>query len=255
MALAPRLVGKTIAEGPLFHLIAGPEREGAGEAAGIDGVRRLYAFSRLEREPQTIYVAVGIPSSYAFDDARRALTSSMFTLAIAAFLTLLAARLVSERSVLRRTRALTAAAARMAAGDLATRVGDGGAAGDELTRLAATFDDMAANLQRAHEGEQQRYLQLLERDRALQSASHTLELQKQRLDVLSQELLRAQEQGMRKVDVFVTSDRDFTDPGAVADRLSAQVRIMLPAVFLRQIAGWTSEELEAIRDRTWADLT
>jgi predicted nucleic acid-binding protein len=56
------------------------------------------------------------------------------------------------------------------------------------------------------------------------------------------------------VDVFVTTDRDFTDPGAVAERFSRQVRVMLPAVFLRDALGWSSEALEAIRSRTWPDL-
>jgi hypothetical protein len=29
---------------------------------------------------------------------------------------------------------------------------------------------------------------------------------------------------------------------------------MLPAVFLHDVLGWSSEALEAIRTRTWADL-
>jgi hypothetical protein len=56
------------------------------------------------------------------------------------------------------------------------------------------------------------------------------------------------------IHIFVTSDRDFTDPGATADRLQARVRIMLPAVFLRDVLGWSSEALEEIRNRRWEDL-
>lgn len=56
------------------------------------------------------------------------------------------------------------------------------------------------------------------------------------------------------VDIFVTNDRDFTDPGATADRLRAQVQIMLVAVFLRDVLGWPSETLETIRTRRWEDL-
>jgi hypothetical protein len=29
---------------------------------------------------------------------------------------------------------------------------------------------------------------------------------------------------------------------------------MLPAVFLRDVVGWSSEAMEAIRTRTWEDL-
>jgi predicted nucleic acid-binding protein len=57
------------------------------------------------------------------------------------------------------------------------------------------------------------------------------------------------------VDVFVTNDRDFTDPGATAVRFRERVRVMLPAVFLRDVMGWQSEELEAIRHRRWEDVT
>jgi hypothetical protein len=56
------------------------------------------------------------------------------------------------------------------------------------------------------------------------------------------------------VDIFVSNDRDFTDPTATAERFRSRVRVMLPAVFLRDVLGWSSEALEAIRNRTWADL-
>ncbi|MPZ15392.1 MAG: hypothetical protein GEU73_13370 [Chloroflexi bacterium] len=58
-----------------------------------------------------------------------------------------------------------------------------------------------------------------------------------------------------EVDIFVSSDRDFTDPSATAERFRARVRVMLPAVFLRDVLGWSSEALEAIRIRTWAERT
>ncbi len=57
-----------------------------------------------------------------------------------------------------------------------------------------------------------------------------------------------------EVDIFVTNDRDFTDPGATAERFRQRVRVMLPAAFLRDILGWSSEALEVIRDRRWVDL-
>ncbi len=56
------------------------------------------------------------------------------------------------------------------------------------------------------------------------------------------------------VDIFVSNDRDFTDLTATAERFQTRVRVMLPAVFLRDVLGWSSEALEAIRTRTWADL-
>lgn len=57
-----------------------------------------------------------------------------------------------------------------------------------------------------------------------------------------------------RVTTFVTLDRDFAEPGATATRFSERVRVMLPAVFLRDVMGWGSAELESIRERRWDDL-
>jgi len=59
---------------------------------------------------------------------------------------------------------------------------------------------------------------------------------------------------LANVDIFVTNDRDFTDPGATAPRFRERIQVMLPAVFLREVLGWSSEALEAIRNRTWDDI-
>ena len=56
------------------------------------------------------------------------------------------------------------------------------------------------------------------------------------------------------VDIFVTNDRDFTDSDATAQRFRDRVRVMLPAVFLREVMAWRAEDLEAIRNRTWQDI-
>jgi hypothetical protein len=57
-----------------------------------------------------------------------------------------------------------------------------------------------------------------------------------------------------EVNIFVTSDKDFTDQNATAQRFRDRVRIMLPAVFLRDVLGWRTEALEAIRNRNREDL-
>jgi predicted nucleic acid-binding protein len=56
------------------------------------------------------------------------------------------------------------------------------------------------------------------------------------------------------VDIFVTNDRDFTDADATARSFRERVRVMLSAVFLREVLGWEAEDLEAIRNRTWKDM-
>jgi predicted nucleic acid-binding protein len=53
-----------------------------------------------------------------------------------------------------------------------------------------------------------------------------------------------------KVDYLISSDKDLTE----SDELKQQVPVLLPAVFLREHMGWTSEELEAIRHRKWSNM-
>ncbi len=58
-----------------------------------------------------------------------------------------------------------------------------------------------------------------------------------------------------EVDYFVTYDRDFTDESESTAKVRRAIPgILLPPVFLRDVMGWTSEELEAIRTREWSDL-
>jgi predicted nucleic acid-binding protein len=58
-----------------------------------------------------------------------------------------------------------------------------------------------------------------------------------------------------RVDVFITQDRDFTDRDASTVELHRRLAILLPGTFLREHMGWNAESLEAIRQRTWRDLS
>lgn len=55
-----------------------------------------------------------------------------------------------------------------------------------------------------------------------------------------------------KVDYLVSLDKDLTEPG---EPIHQHVKVLLPAVFLREHMGWTSEQLEKIRSRKWSDLS
>ncbi len=55
-----------------------------------------------------------------------------------------------------------------------------------------------------------------------------------------------------KVDYLVSQDRDLTDP---AEPIHEKLKILLPAAFLRHHMGWSSDDLEAIRHRTWDELS
>lgn len=54
-----------------------------------------------------------------------------------------------------------------------------------------------------------------------------------------------------RVNYFISQDRDITDPD---EPLHKYLRVLLPAAFLRHLMGWSSEDLERIRNRNWRDL-
>ena len=56
------------------------------------------------------------------------------------------------------------------------------------------------------------------------------------------------------VDLLISQDNDLTDRDETTENLHQQLKIMLPGTFLRQYLGWSSEQLEAIRRRTWQDV-
>ena len=55
------------------------------------------------------------------------------------------------------------------------------------------------------------------------------------------------------VDLFISQDKDFTDPQNV--QLHERLVVQLPGTFLRLHMGWSSDALEAIRGRTWSDFS
>lgn len=54
-----------------------------------------------------------------------------------------------------------------------------------------------------------------------------------------------------QVDFLITQDRDFTDEDESTEAVRQLLNIILPGTFLRERMGWTSEALEAIRNRSW----
>lgn len=56
------------------------------------------------------------------------------------------------------------------------------------------------------------------------------------------------------VDYFVSEDKDFTARDQTTAKLHEQLNVLLSGTFLRQVLGWTGDELEAIRHRNWSDL-
>ncbi len=123
-------------------------QNGAAEVVGIDGVRRLYAFTSLS-EPEGdggAFLSVGIPTTLVYSEADRILKRNLGMLALvmllAAALTWIGGAFLIQRPVI----LLARAADRLSSGDLAARSGLPHEEW-ELGRLARAFDEMADALQ------------------------------------------------------------------------------------------------------------
>lgn len=120
--------------------------ESAQRSVGLDGVERIYGVVPLHPGAGDLTLAVGVPLAgvaSASDDNLRAATMWLLAIAVAAA----TGALVFGRVLLiGPVRRLTHAAERLAAGDREVRAARSG--GGELAELAATFDAMAASLER-----------------------------------------------------------------------------------------------------------
>jgi len=56
-----------------------------------------------------------------------------------------------------------------------------------------------------------------------------------------------------KVDYLVSEDKDFTTKDETTEKLRRSVQPLLCGTFLKEVMGWTSEELEEIKYRNWPD--
>jgi predicted nucleic acid-binding protein len=56
------------------------------------------------------------------------------------------------------------------------------------------------------------------------------------------------------VDYVVSEDKDLTAQDETTVELRRHLNVLLSGTFLRQVMGWTSEELEAIRHRQWNEM-
>ncbi|MCI0530125.1 MAG: HAMP domain-containing protein, partial [Nitrospira sp.] len=137
-------IGQTLSEAPMIKAMLKQQKEGTAEVPGLDGIRRLFAFTGLRGASQAedVYVSIGIPSKVAFVKADYILKRNLVVLALVAILALLVAWLWGNLFVLRQVNALLRATQRLGKGDLGVRIGLPYHQG-ELGQLARAFDQMA----------------------------------------------------------------------------------------------------------------
>ena len=140
-------VGKLYSNAALFRKSV-EEKEGFFETEGVDGVKRLYAASRVsDGKAPALYVTVGVPRSEAFGAAHREFIQSSVVLILVVAALLAAAWWYSNAVFVRPAAAIVSAADRLSEGDLKARTGLNGQK-TELHRIAKRFDQMAVNLER-----------------------------------------------------------------------------------------------------------
>jgi signal transduction histidine kinase len=148
-----KYIGKVLPDdsplNPLLRL-----EEGTLVAKAEDGVERIYATTPMESAQGSVKVILGVPTAVAFAEVNRTTARNLVLLGTATLLAALAAALLAELLIMRRTRALLQTTQQLASGDLSARTTIPHDQG-ELGQLASSFDQMADSLeQRAKERDQ-----------------------------------------------------------------------------------------------------
>jgi signal transduction histidine kinase len=171
--------------------------EGVSDKVGMDGVPRLYGFTRLCCLPsKDIYVQVGIPRESALAQANRMLARNLIILGLVAFLGLAVAKYGADLFVLHPLSALLKAIKSFDSGDFSFRVGKT-AGGKELDQVGHALNQMAAAVE-TRQDERNRMEEILRvqnsRAQALATTASHLNTHhdlKHMLDIVCQEITRA----------------------------------------------------------------
>ncbi len=146
---APAVERPVLPPSPDHPIAQAMQRDGRGvvDAVGIDGVRRVWAFDRLQSpDSAPVWLTVGLPAVAVYEGVNAQLRTTLLVLVVWLALMIMAAWWAAERFVLRDVRAVLEATARIGSGDLAARTGLRARTG-EMARLASSVDEMAARLQ------------------------------------------------------------------------------------------------------------
>lgn len=156
----------------------GDSKEGVSEVEGLDGIRRIYAMTRVPGEGG-IVVRVGILKDRFYEVLNHETYHHLTALGIVALLALLAAWFGGDVFLIKPVEALIRVTRRLAEGDLSARTSlryDKG----ELGQLAKAFDEMAESLEwrqaQLQESESERMEEFLPFRKALEALPHPVVL-------------------------------------------------------------------------------
>ena len=203
-AVAER-IGKNL-QNPQVMRIVLSGRSGIFQMKATDSSERLWAYETIAENPDGVIalrVVVSRPMNVIFAEADRAFIRNLLGILAATGLLLIAAWYGAEIFVLRKIRALLAAASRVRAGDLSARTGlrhDG----EELSQVGEAFDEMTHALQQ-RDVELKRALQDL-REQAITDPLTGLLNRRYLREYLPRELTRARRNGTSLAVIMVDID-------------------------------------------------
>jgi len=140
----PSLIGRSYEDSVVGKAVA-DEPNGVVDGIGIDGVRRLFAFQRVEGFSGS-YLSIGVPAAGVLAAGEAALAHALIALALVSALAILAAWLMGGRLIVHRLRTLALATGHVAGGDYRHRTGLARGR-DEIADLASAFEAMSGALQ------------------------------------------------------------------------------------------------------------
>lgn len=192
-------VGKKMPEDSIFRIILS-QKEGTARAAGPDGMERLFAFTPLWSEDQSVYLSLGIPSSVAFAEANRTLARNLVFLALATLLVGIGAWYLSELFLVKQTQSLVNTTQRLASGELQTRTGfpyqegEMGLMAQAIDKMAQALEERDVERRKAEQSLSEYAIDLERRNRELQDfaniASHDLQEPLRKIQIFSDLLIR-----------------------------------------------------------------
>ena len=146
-------VGKTMPEGSYQDVILA-EKEGTVRGYGVDEVERLHAFMPLAGSEESVFISLGIPTSFAFADVEETMQQNLILIGAVTLLALFAAWFLGEVFVTRQIRNLVETTQRISTGDLTARTDIAGSGG-EFGILAQSINEMAESLANREVGRKQ----------------------------------------------------------------------------------------------------
>ncbi|MCL4558996.1 MAG: GAF domain-containing protein [Chloroflexi bacterium] len=159
---APGWIGKNVSDISIVREMLASS-EGTSQASVLDGVPRLYAYSRLlgaaaGGEP---VLAIGIPVEIAYQEANQILYRNLIGFGVVTLLGIASAWLAGYLFLKRKLNRVVETASRLAGGDFQARTGVLRDA-SEISQVAYALDEMAGTLEK-QEQERQRDDQVLKR--------------------------------------------------------------------------------------------